>query len=217
VRDRRLAANPARGTSLPRKRRGEQVFLTHEQVDRLATAAGEHGTLVLLLAYTGMRWGEATELRVRDLDLLRRPARINLVRNAVRAGGELVVGTTKSHRGRTIPIPASLVEPLARACDGKARDELIFTNTAGGYLRPNKWFAAACRDAGIPRITPHGLRHVCAGLAVQSGASVKVMQSMLGHRSAAMTLDTYASLFADDVDDVDDVAARMDAARRLSS
>ena len=81
---------------------------------------------------------------------------------------------------------------------------MLFTNAAGGYLRPNKWFAAAVKTAGVPAMTPHGLRHVYPGLAVQSGASVKTLQSIMGHASAAMTLDRYAGLFAGDVDAVAD-------------
>jgi integrase len=56
-------------------------------------------------------------------------------------------------------------------------------------------------------MTPHDLRHTAASLAVQAGANVKAVQRMLGHASAAMTLDVYADLFDDDLDRV---AARLD-------
>lgn len=62
----------------------------------------------------------------------------------------------------------------------------------------------------FPWITPHDLRHTAASLAISAGANVKALQRMLGHASAAMTLDTYADLFEDDLDDV---AAALDAAR----
>ena len=58
VRDGRLARNPAAGVALPRTVRAEQVYLTHGQVDRLASAAGEYRVAVLFLAYTGVRFGE---------------------------------------------------------------------------------------------------------------------------------------------------------------
>ena len=57
-------------------------------------------------------------------------------------------------------------------------------------------------DGEFPRLTPHGLRHVAAGLMVSAGANVKVVQRQLGHASAAMTLDTYADLFDGDLDEV---------------
>ncbi|TNL96572.1 tyrosine-type recombinase/integrase [Corynebacterium tapiri] len=54
------------------------------------------------------------------------------------------------------------------------------------------------KDKTFPRVTPHGLRHVAAGLMVHAGANVKVVQRQLGHTSAVMTLDTYADLFDED-------------------
>jgi integrase len=51
-------------------------------------------------------------------------------------------------------------------------------------------------------LTPHDLRHTAASLAVSAGANVKAVQRMLGHASAAMTLDVYADLFENDLDAV---------------
>jgi hypothetical protein len=51
-------------------------------------------------------------------------------------------------------------------------------------------------------MTIHDLRHTAASLAISAGANVKAVQRMLGHASAAMTLDTYADLFDDDLDSV---------------
>ncbi len=65
----------------------------------------------------------------------------------------------------------------------------------------------------MPRTTPHDLRHTAASLAVSAGANVKAVQKMLGHASAAMTLDIYADLFHDDLEAV---ANSLDAARAKS-
>ncbi|MHB8188622.1 MAG: tyrosine-type recombinase/integrase, partial [Dermatophilaceae bacterium] len=51
---------------------------------------------------------------------------------------------------------------------------------------------------------PHELRHTAASLAIASGANVKVVQQMLGHKSATMTLDLYGHLFEDQLDEVAD-------------
>ena len=64
------------------------------------------------------------------------------------------------------------------------------------------WFAKAVIDSGAPRLTPHDLRHTAASLAVSAGANVKAVQKMLGHASAAMTLDIHADLFDDDLEAV---------------
>ncbi len=71
-------------------------------------------------------------------------------------------------------------------------------------------FEPAVAAAGLPRITPHTLRHTAASLAIAAGANVKVVQTMLGHKSATMTLDLYGHLFADQLDEVAD---EMDLAR----
>lgn len=70
------------------------------------------------------------------------------------------------------------------------------------------------KDPTFPRLTPHELRHTAASLAISAGANVKAVQRMLGHASAAMTLDTYADLFDDDLDYV---AEALSVARRASA
>jgi integrase len=81
----------------------ERQFLTHDQVEQLAAAAGPYGTLIRTLAYTGLRWGEATALRARHVDLVRRRLDIRRAFSDVR--GRLVEGTPKNHQARTVPIP----------------------------------------------------------------------------------------------------------------
>jgi integrase len=56
----------------------------------------------------------------------------------------------------------------------------------------------------VQKISPHDLRHTCASLAVSAGVNVLALQWMLGHKSAKITLDTYADLFDDDLDAVAD-------------
>ena len=216
VRDRRVSTNVARGVKLPRKGKKKRVYLTAAQVEILAHEAGEYGTLVYVLAYTGIRTGEATGLRVQSLDMLRR--RMLIQENAVRIGSDIVVGTPKSHENRSVPYPAFLSEPLARACEGKARDQLVF---GSGYVHLARigsgqgWFWNAVKraqetDPTVPDITPHDLRHTAASLAISAGANPKLVQRMLGHASAAMTLDTYADLFDDDLESVSE---RLDSVR----
>ena len=206
VDDRRVLTNPARGVNLPRKTKKSHIYLSHEQVHLLA-AESKYETLILVLAYCGLRWGEAVALQVKHLNMLKR--RINVEMNAVEVGGKIEVGTPKSHKKRSVPFPAFLSERLAAACEGKHRDDLVFPGADGGYLRSARihednqsWFAGAVKRSGIPRITPHDLRHTAASLAVSAGANVKAVQRMLGHSSAAMTLDIYADLFDGDLDAV---------------
>lgn len=212
VRDRRILSNPARGVNLPRKVGKRRVYLSHGQTQLLSSNSGPRGVLVDFLAYTGLRWGEATALRVGDFDYVRR--RVNVQRNAVMVGGDLIIGTPKSHEARSVPYPRFLDEPLEEIRRGKVSTDLLFGDGAT-HIRPpdprNGWWVraiAACReiDPEFPEaLTRHDLRHTAASLAVSAGANVKAVQRMLGHASAAMTLDVYADLFEDDLDHVAEV------------
>lgn len=97
-----------------------------------------------------------------------------------------------------MPLPRFLVDDLALALAGKNRDDLAFPGLRGGVLRSRTarraWFDRAVTAIGEPGLTPHELIHTAASLAVGAGANVKVVQRMLGHASAVMTLDRYADL-----------------------
>jgi len=233
AKDARLARNPCTGVKLPRPAPASRRYLTHAQVAQLAEATSERelGTrapiverdaaesyrlVVLVLAYCGLRWGELAALRVSSLDLLRR--RIQIAESVVEVEGTLTWGVPKGHERRSVPVPAFLADELAAHVAGKARDELVFTGVRGGGVLRNHVFRRAGFDRaasaiGLQGLNPHALRHSAASLAVSSGANVKAVQRMLGHASAAMTLDTYADLFDDDLDAVAD---RLDAAARAA-
>lgn len=205
VKGKRLAANPAKGVeNLPRKTGKRRVYLSADDVSRLADESGEHRALVLVLAYCGLRWGEAIGLRVRDVEFLRR--RLNVNENAVQLGVRHAVGPTKGRVARWVPVPTFVLDELSARCSGKRPDELVFAAPGGGYLpRPkssNGWFTRAVGRAQVQPITPHDLRHTCASLAVAAGVNVLALQRMLGHKSAKITLDTYSDLFDDDLDAV---------------
>jgi integrase len=101
---------------------------------------------------------------------------------------------------------------------GKAPDALIFVSRRGAVLRNLNFrrdvFDPAATAVRLDGLTPHELRHTAASLAVNAGANVKAVQRMLGHASAAMTMDVYSGLFEDDLDVV---AERLDAGARVYS
>lgn len=190
--------------NLPRKTAKRRVYLTAEDVGRLAGESDDHRVLVLVLAYCGVRWGEAIALRVRDIEFLRR--RLNVHDNAVQIGVRHELGRTKSRTQRSVPVPAFVLDELSVQCQGKALDDLVFAGRDGSYLpRPkstNGWFTRAVKAAGVQAITPHDLRHTCASIAISAGVNVLALSRMLGHTSAKITLDTYADLFDTDLDAV---------------
>lgn len=217
IEDNRILANPARGLRIKRKPIPDEVFLTHAQVERLALSS-KYPDLVRFLAYTGVRWGEATALRVRNVDLARR--RVNIREAVSEVNGKAVLGSVKTHEKRAVAYPDFLADDIETACEGKGPDERVWNAEGGGYLRPGNtvsgWFVGAVKrsqaeDKTFRRITPHGLRHTAASLAISAGANVKVVQRMLGHKSAQVTLDTYAAMFPDDFDNVVEALSRQRA------
>jgi integrase len=232
VRDRRLPSNPASGVDLPRVTEERRRYLTAAKVAALAAAASElpadrpkRGTdkafkqyrlVVLVLCYCGLRWSELAGLKVSRVDLMRR--RLDIAEAVTEVNGaRLEWGTPKTHERRSVPIPRFLVDELMAHLAGKAPGDLVFTSPDGSVLRNRNarraWFDRAATAVGEPDLTPHELRHTAASLAVSAGANVKAVQRMLGHASAAMTLDRYADLFDDDLDGVAD---RLDIVARAS-
>ena len=217
VRDRLIGANQARGVKLPKRPPPHNVYLNAEQLQRLADESGRYKSLVLALGVGGLRLGEAAALLVSDIDFLRR--RVELRRNAVKVGGEFVVGSLKNNKNRSVALPVFVVDELARTCAGKGREDLVWPSPRGGYISgpslwKTSWLAVAvarCQkaDPTFPRVTPHDLRHTAASLAISAGANPKVVQRMLGHASAAMTLDVYADLFESDLESVAENVAKM--------
>lgn len=167
---------------------------------------------------TLLRWGELAGLRVRDVNVLRRC--LTVAQEIARDdSGEWVPMEPKSWEQRTVAVAASIMPLIVKAIEGKGPDEFVWERPSGGCLRPlghTSFFAHAvkrCVQDGVisDSLTPHGLRHVAAGLMVASGASVKAVQKKLGHKSAMLTLDTYADLLDGDLDEV---AGRIDEGLR---
>ncbi|WP_017627830.1 tyrosine-type recombinase/integrase [Nocardiopsis chromatogenes] len=225
---RRIPINPAKAVPLPKRSDAEHVYLDHVQVDRLATCAGSLRTryqqmtaaskvnraLILLLAYTGLRWNEAAALRVGRIDLDHRRVRVSVAFSEVK--GDLLEQLPKTGKPRTVPLPASIVPYLRPLVEGRSKNALVFTTARGHPLRIRNWrnreFDKALNAAKLDGLglTPHKLRHTAASLAIAAGADVKVVQQMLGHATATMTLDRYGHLFPDRLDEVADA---MDEAR----
>ncbi|WP_083864631.1 tyrosine-type recombinase/integrase [Nocardia brevicatena] len=210
IKAKRLAVNPAEEIDLPQKSSAEKRFLTHVEVLRLAMAAGRFRTLVFVLAYTGIRFGEAIALRVSDIDLKRQ--RITIARSATYVAGQGIVETdTKNHTSRSVPVPRFLVDQLTQIIEERDQQALVFESRNGGHLPLGefRWvFDQAAEAAGLDGVVPHGLRHTAASLAISSGANIKVVQKMLGHKTATLTLDLYGHLFDDDLAPVADAMHR---------
>lgn len=210
VSDGLISSNPCNGVKPPTVRRRRQLFLTADQLAALADAAERRhpgaGALVMLLGYGGLRWGEVVALDWANVNLEQR--RVRVESSATEVNGRLEWGDTKTHETRTVVLPRFVAARL-----GPAKSGLVFTAPRGGPLRSSNFrrsvWIPACKNSGMPEgLMVHDLRDTAASLAISAGASIKAVQRMLGHASAAMTLDTYGSLFTEDLKDLAD---RMDA------
>ena len=210
VMDGRIARNPVKGVRLPRVHAEEPRFLSTLELGRLVEAAGDDGFSMLFLAVTGLRFGELAALRVRRVDLTR--CRVTIAESVTEVGGKLVWSSPKTHAVRSVPFPRTLAESVRDLMAGKGPDDPLFCSAEGQPLRLSNWrrrlFLPACAKADLDGLRVHDLRHTAASLAISAGANVKAVQRMLGHQSAAMTLDVYAGLFGDDLDAV---AASLDS------
>lgn len=212
VRLKLLPVNPAVGVAMPRKPETERRYLDHGQVEALAGKSGDLGVMVYVLAYCGIRFGEAAALQVRDVDL--DGGRLTVRRSVTYVTGTgAVEGTTKGHESRSVPVPAFLVSLLRDVVKGGKASALVFPGKGGSWMTPGefRWrFDPAATAVGLDGLVPHELRHTAASLAIRSGANVKVVQRMLGHKTATLTLDRYGHLFPDELDAL---ATRLDGDR----
>jgi integrase len=163
---------------------------------------GQAGGVLLTQTLCGLRFGEMAALRVDRVDLQRR--RLLVAESVTEVNGKAVFGTPKTHATRSIAFPGFLTAGLAERVEGRDPHDFVFPAPRGGVLSLRNWrrqvFDPAVGSAGLDNVSPHDLRHTAASLAVQAGGHVKAVQRMLGHSSAAMTLDVYSGLFDDDLD-----------------
>lgn len=217
VADGLIVASPCTGIKLPRLPRPVLRSLSAEEVARLASEMpAPYGLLVDVLGYGGLRFGEAAALRRARCDFARN--RLHVVESLTEVNGRLIFGTTKTHQDRHVVLPPSLVGELAvhlRERVGGEPDALVFTRANGsplrysGFLR-RVWKPAAAR-AEVASATPHLLRHTAATLLLNEGASVKDVQTQLGHADGSVTLNIYSAV----VEGRDDeLAQRMDRIRQ---
>jgi len=202
--------SPCRRIALPEKLDKSVVIPTVEQVSTLLDEVPEHyRALVLLVATSGLRQGEAFGLTVDRVDWLRRSLHVD--RQLVVSPGKVAtLGPPKTKAsGRTVPLPDVALTALTehrRAWPSfvPALPGLIFTDDRGEPIQRSRFaraFRPAAQAAGLPPGTGlHVLRHFYASALIRHGESVKVVQARLGHASAAETLDTYSHLWPDSED-----------------
>jgi integrase len=190
-------------------------FLDHVHEDPLSA-------LYHLVAFRGLRRGEACGLRWTDVDL--KANTVTVATQLVQDGWEIAENAPKTASGaRVVALDAETVKVLRshRARQSARRLELgevwidsgrVFTGDDGAWLHPGKLseaFERLVKSSGLPPIRLHDLRHGAATLALAGGADMKVVQEMLGHSSITITSDIYTSVLPQVARDAAEAAARL--------
>jgi integrase len=202
-----IPRNPCRGVQLPTidKAEDEAMFLTHSEFNMILEVMGErYKTFTSFLVMTGTRFGEATALKVADVDLLSRPPTVRINKAWKRDGqSQYYIGATKTGAGkRTIGLNPALVDLLVPLVASRPSTELLFTTPKGERIVHklywhHYWVPAvqAAQSHGLkksPRI--HDLRHTHASWLIQDGVSLFTISRRLGHASTRTTEQVYGHL-----------------------
>jgi integrase len=207
--------NPAHRTRLSRGRKEESVFLTSEEFATLLHFVPQrYQSLVLFLAGTGCRWGEATAITWGDLNLRAAQPTVRIDKAWKKgATGAPVLGHPKSARAiRTVSLSPDVVHALG--APGKANELVFRGEKSGGHLwygrfRTTTWVPSVqkaqdvdlCEAEGLPPLTKtptiHDLRHSHASWLVGNGVPLPYVQARLGHENIATTVQTYTHLLPD--------------------
>jgi integrase len=194
--------NPVSAIEAPQHTPAPKRFLDARQVKALFHAArGDRlEALVVLLATSGMRLGEALALCWSDLSFVKRT--IQIERTAVEIKGPIVFAPPKSKAGvRTIALGALAMDAL-KTRRGAARDEgfataqdLIFPTTVGTAWRKTnlhrRWWAPLLEKAKLEHLRIHDLRHTAASLSLAAGTNARTIADRLGHADVATTQRVY--------------------------
>lgn len=201
--DRRIVASPCQAIRLPKADQRQVEVVDTAVVKSMTLAVPESlRAMIVLAAGTGMRQGEIFGLTLDRVDFLRRSLRVD---RQMLDGG--MFGPTKTAASvRTIPLPQAVLDALAAHLQAYpvGSSGLIFTRPSGQPWSRSAfsdwWRKARIATAVDPDVTMHSLRHFYASLLIRHSESVKVVQSRLGHATAAETLDTYSHLWPDSED-----------------
>jgi integrase len=190
-----LAANPCHIRGAGNVKRVHKVEpATLKELEVMTEAMPPRYRLMLLLtAWCAMRFGELTELRRKDIDLVNGVVRIR--RAVVRVRGEFIVGTPKTDAGtRDVAIPPHLMPTVRQHLADhveRSRDALLFPAKQGEHMAPASlcrvWYPAR-RAAGRRDLRWHDLRHTGAVLAAQTGATLAELMGRLGHTTPGAAL-----------------------------
>ncbi|MGI8592549.1 MAG: tyrosine-type recombinase/integrase [Nakamurella sp.] len=190
VREGYVVRNPvAQAAPVKDQRPNEGIRPLNEgELEEVATAVAARdqalAMIVRVLAWTGIRWGEARAMRVRDFVRLPTPL-LHVMRNQPESLKE--ARTTKSGRSRRVPVADAVLVIVEQFASGKSPDDLLFTTKRGAQLHRGRFVRTTdWANTGQGR-TLHDLRHTAACLWLMKGVPLGTVQAWMGHADVATT------------------------------
>lgn len=196
-----LEHNAALRLKLPAKNARKMRALTIEELHLLSKHCGSKSLFVRFTGHCGLRFGEATALRVKHLNVVRSEV---LVESAwtTDESGRRVLSDPKTKKSRIVPVPREIMKSVLKITESRGPEDFVFSGDKGGPIdygvfRKSVW-NSAIDSAGLGGITFHDLRHTCASLLIRLGTPINVVSEILGHSSTKMTLDVYGHYYEGD-------------------
>jgi len=198
-----ISANPMTKVRRPRWTPKPRIYWSVEETTAFLVACRRPylwGPLFITLVTTGLRISEALALTWDDIE----GNTLSVIRSLVWAGQEVTVQQPKTRAGRrSLSLPTSTVVALKRQREQQPDNPggAVFRSSTGavpqlGHIRD--MLDDMCKRAGVPRLNPHGLRHVHAMLALEATRDPYLVQRRLGHASVSTTLGIYGYSRQDD-------------------
>lgn len=191
VRWRLVPYNVTDDVDLPRKVRTERTAATEEELITLMglIAKSPYRLPIVLALVTGIRRGEIAALKWMDFDKDRNTLRIS--RSITHINGGVEEKETKTGSISVVVLPPSIAKELEEYRNGAMSNEYIFSRSDGRPLRPRTLtdnFRKIVRDAEIPSMTFHGLRHTLITHLLSAGIPLQVVSERVSHASGDMTM-----------------------------
>ena len=187
-----IRRNPCRIKGADRENSPERPVLTVAQVYALADAVGlRYRALILLAAFTSLRWAELAALTPEDIDLDARTVRVT--RQLYYHGAGHSFGPPKSRAGiRVVDFPELIVPDVREHLVWVPSSALVFATSTGSPLshsnfRRRVWLPALAA-VGLEGVHLHDLRHTGNQLTANAGANPRELMTRMGHDSERAAL-----------------------------
>lgn len=211
-----ISKNPFNKVIIPKVKKASkpQKFYTRDELELFMSTAQKQCpqqfyTLFRLLAFSGIRIGEASALTWNDIDFDSAAITINKTVTYLKNGKATVSDPKTKSSNRTVYIDKKTlvilqqwqnmqrIELLKQGVNANSPQQLVFTNMTNSFIvraTSDRWIKKISKESGVHPISPHGFRHTYATLAIQSGMNPKELQAQLGHSNIQTTLQIYTAI-----------------------